>query len=228
MAMKENFLNYTEVDSASVITVAQELISTAAFNTRKQDGYVYIDKGAGAIASGYDYDMYVNIPGFGIPGQLAVWMAANVTIGDVIDQRLAGATTDADFLLFSVDGAGVRNWQLHHIVGLNTTEKHSGTFSWAFSTNYRVNVTRSGQTITVKIYDEDAAGALRETLSVTASARAIVDMRYLYGFAGFNDGNVLNGSLNGATGPLWDNNASSLLQDDAAAIALLMETRQAN
>ena len=215
--IQENFLTYTKVDEGSDITVAAALLTITAIKVRFHTAYLYKNKGVGAIASGYSYDQYVNVTNLAANTIPYVWMSAN-GIGDAKALRAAGIARLG--LIYGL--SGTRFLQINQVTGVASSESQNGTFTWALSTNYRNRITRSGQTVTVKVYDEDDSGALKDTVVYTASARALVNHQYLYPFATYDD-NDNAGDSTLAIGPLWDNNASIAYLAGAAASQLITD-----
>lgn len=220
MPVKEDFTTYTEVDEGSAISRSADAITIVTWASRTANGLVYVDKGAGYIAAGLDYTQYFAPSATAVNAYVFCFCAGNATTGykPSFDNGDKGI-----FFSYHKSGAGVPDLYMIAVTGVATFVDDTDAYAWSDGTTYNVNVTRTGTVFTALVYE---GAILRATLTVDAAAGA-ADYRYLYGLSGLDD-DFGASSVSAVLGPLWDNNANAVSQDEAAAIALLMETIRVN
>lgn len=184
----ENFTTYTEVDTASKITVdSATKVSWLGIYTRtpSEDGYLYKDKGVDHFNGDFTHKFemqFVNAGNLSCPNY---WMLAN-TIGDSGDICDAGGDAYTFFAYDDTESIYLRIFENGSTVGDD---------SWATpgpqaSTTYFVEIVRdddgganSTGRLTAYIRTGSHTGALQDTLVADCSAGEQNDFRYIYAFA---------------------------------------------
>ncbi|MCK5021225.1 MAG: LamG domain-containing protein [Candidatus Peribacteraceae bacterium] len=202
MAIKEGIDSYTFVDEGNDLSTSNDVITMTTWKTHTDKGIYYTDKGAGAIVDGYSYDMFFELSAFPSSSIFEPFMTSN-GIGDLAELR-AGAD-DTLSVSFQVLGAA-NSFHTIHDYGAGVFEFETNSFTLILNNAYKVNPTRSGQTIIATLYDIDGGhgtpGAIVST-NTLVNAQTLEDHRYLYALSGLDDDSSVD-ETSGTVGPLFD------------------------
>lgn len=205
MAVKEDIDSYLFVDAGGDLSASNDIITISTWQTRTNKGIYYTDKGVGAIVDGYSYDMYFELSVFpdGVGGSIFEPFMTSQAIGDLAELRVG--SDDTFSIAFQITG-GANSHHIIHDYGAGVFESDTNSFTLIMNNAYKVNVTRSGQSVTSTLYDIDGGhgtpGAIVDNITLV-NAQTLEDHRYLYALSGFvNASGVLE--MSGTVGPLFD------------------------
>jgi len=168
----ENLTTFTEVDSNSVVTVSDNLITTT--NAQYQHEYlVYKDRGENYYAG--DFEHTVAVRSTSTTAHLCFWGLSNAA-DDFAD--IVAASGDC---LYAIDVGISRFFFLYEIDGGTAYYDNSaGTTAdaWYYHEIERDESTGTYGTLLCRIYSDDARTNLLDTLSITLHKKA--DFRYVH------------------------------------------------
>jgi hypothetical protein len=174
----ENFLDYTEVDSATNPAITISSWNTITFTNMRRDitGYVYNDFGPSAFKS-FEIEFQANASDSQNDGTATVFAVSN-TLGSIQSHIDAN---DGTLVIFSNNGG---NFAVT-LIDYNTDDSDSYIYGGTTIPLRYYTVKRSSNNATLEIYSDSNRTVLVDTLSIFA---ATTPSRYLYALQSRNTG----------------------------------------
>jgi len=174
----EDFTTYTELDPNSHINLVGTNHIDATV-TRGEDAYLYADKGMAHFGN-FEHSLDVRIASSGsvVGGWISTWMLSN-DIEDVV--HLRGQQKTYVMVNIHRSSTNAEIYLEENYAGAQYSVKYNG----AVGTWYYLTITKSGTSLTCKIYSDSARMNLLTTLSLTLHGDWT--FRYIYAVNTHND-----------------------------------------
>lgn len=175
----EDFTTYTEVDGGSDnVTIVDATQIDFTDLSRVEETYVYKDFNVGHFGD------FEHLPSAKITARNTLGRAIVYVLANIVDDGLAVRNDDGISLQFlHATGPSQNQLYLQHFASGSATNDFFQP--WVVGTRYWFTLSRSGSTITCKIYDDVDRTNLLDTLSVLGDATTY---RYYYPLSTFNSG----------------------------------------
>jgi len=176
----ENYTTYTETDGSGRITVHNNTHITFTNMGSNEDGYVYDDKGAGAIGE-FTIRYELEITARSAKNSAVVPFCVGDTVNDGYDQLFTGGQKSICTWFWS----DTSSWHLYLARNTGSAQSQSSGYSISLDTIYYIEVGRDDTQIYQKIYSDKEYSSLLTTQTVTLFTDTL---RYMFAFNSYNAG----------------------------------------